>query len=757
MMTPFRIRARLSTSWVALVLCCAAGYPVHAQQSPTCGWHFPDGRQFPETLQQLLQRSAHLSDRHREAVDHLRQWITSCDHTAARRAAMSLRNERRRTNSSDPFLRALLGFTLIRGPDIHVLNAEGALLRPVNRHTNAEIEGVRLLTAVVEDTGWPEVVTELAAVAVATGKSESLNVTAEALRSVPDSGRNAEYWMALGEVELARGRYGAARAAVEQHAAAHARAARTLGMARMLEGEDPGAGADIYLSGLSRASAPEVLQRFFDDIRLVLSDDELREWYTLTAGQAEWIRRKWEWRALLSGIRVQERIAENHRRLEHVLKNYRRTSYRGAPVPTTLWTDTIMPDPELLDDRGMIYLRHGEPAHELRMAPLRGPGTQRIAWTYSRPGPVQPVYEFDRGPDRADYFLAEPYPVCGGRHISSGRDIYGDSGISFGYPVPGDVVDWSARLHAFDPSLAMYYRRCHSSPDLAVLAYHTLVAEARRDGAELINSENAAPRLRHPLTASMNLYAFDAGNETELVAYIGVHAGELSPASSRTPLAYAFRILFAAGDPGTESVARRDTVIAFSRTSPLPEDAVVGTAIPLRLPAADAARITLSVINGYEPQQGQVLATSRDIPPFTGTALSLSDIVIAEPRDGAWVRGASRLAPAQGHAFLRDSAFRLYYEMYNAAAGDPLSVQIVIAPGRDEGLLARLGSLISSRSAMRIDFTEDAVVDPDGIVRTDRELAAELQPGSYVVMISVTNGRTGEVASRETNLVIIGD
>ena len=752
--TPAGLTGLLAPS---VVLIAVATLPLQAQDAPTCGWHFLDERASPPTLDELLQRSEGLSDRHEEAVAEIREWITACDHTAARRAAMSLRNERRRTNSTDPFLRALLGFALVRGPDVHVLHAEGALLRPVNRHTNAEIEGVRLLTAVAAETGWPEVVTELAAVAVATGKSESLKNSAEALGEVPENLRDAAYWMALAEVELARDDAAAARAAVEHVTGEDPRAQRVLGIARMLSESDPAAGADIYLKGLAGA-ADEALHRYFDDVRLLLSDEELAEWKALEGGRAQWIRRKWEWRALLSGIRIAERLAENQRRLAFALKNYRRTSYRGAPVPTALWTDSLMPDPMMLDDRGMIYLRHGEPTHELRMVPTSsGPvEAQRIAWTYSRPGPVQPVFEFDRGPDRADYFLAEPYPICRGQHVLTKQRIRFDSQRpSFGYPVPGDMVDWSTRIHAFDPSLAMYYRNCDRGPDIAQLAYGHLRAEARAHGAEMLNSENAAPRLRHPLTASMNLYAFEAAGATELVAYIGVHAGELSPASSRVPLAYAFRILFAAGDPVTESIARRDTVIAFTQTAPLPDDAVVGTAVPLKLQPADGARITLSVINGYESQQGQVLATSRDIPSFSGSALSLSDIVIAQPRDGAWVRGASRLAPAQGHAFLEDSSFRLYYEIYNAASTDPLSVQIVVAPGRDEGLLAQLSSLISSRSALSIDFTEDALVDPDGVVRTDREVGAELQPGSYVVMITVTNGRTGEVAKRETNLVIV--
>src|SRR5690606_1596446 len=191
---------RISSIIRACVVCAALSVaatllalPLMAQQSPTCGWHFPDGRESPPTLDQLLARADSLSERHSEAVANVREWITRCNHTAARRAAMSLRNERTRTNSSDPFLRSLLGLTLVRGPDIHVLNAEGALLRPINRHTNAEIEGVRLLSAVVEETGWPELVTELAAVAVITGKSETLEVTASALRNLPDSARDDGY------------------------------------------------------------------------------------------------------------------------------------------------------------------------------------------------------------------------------------------------------------------------------------------------------------------------------------------------------------------------------------------------------------------------------------------------------------------------------------------------------------------------------------------------------------------------------------
>lgn len=434
-----------------------------------------------------------------------------------------------------------------------------------------------------------------------------------------------------------------------------------------------------------------------------------------------------------------------------------------------------MPKQELVDDRGIIYLRHGTPDHELRMAPDAGmldyypstSGVQRLAWTYSQPGAIQPVYEFDRGADRSDYFLAEPYPLCRQEgeltghatrardrmvNMESGREVNPENYHEM--PVRGDVNDWATRLHPFDPSLALYYFRCDGAGGAAQAGYQHLVGEARVQGRRMLNSENAVPRLEHPLTTTMNLYAFRAQAEAELVAYMGVHAGELSPRPSSTPHAYAFRILFSAGDPATHRVTQRDTVIAFTRIEPLPPDAIAGTAVPLRVRAARDAHITLSVLNGYESGQGQVMATSRDIPEF-GDTLSLSDIVIAEPRDGAWLRGTSRLAPAQGHALFEQSPFRLYYELYNAQAGDPLEVSIVVAPGRDAGLLAQLQDLISKRSALSLEFTEEAVPERDGVVRIDREVTADLEPGAYVVLITVRNVRSGESAEAETRLIIV--
>src|SRR5690606_26519922 len=101
------------------------------------------------------------------------------------------------------------------------------------------------------------------------------------------------------------------------------------------------------------------------------------------------------------------------------------------------------------------------------------------------------------------------------------------------------------------------------------------------------------------------------------------------------------------------------------------------------------------------------------------------------------------------------SPFRLYYELYGMAVGDPTTVQIVVTPGRDESLLRRLADLVADRSALVLEFEEQARTDADRVTRVEREFAAELEPGSYVVTITVRNTRTAESVTRETNLIVL--
>jgi hypothetical protein len=160
------------------------------------------------------------------------------------------------------------------------------------------------------------------------------------------------------------------------------------------------------------------------------------------------------------------------------------------------------------------------------------------------------------------------------------------------------------------------------------------------------------------------------------------------------------------------------------------------------------------VRNRADSAQGRVASTTWRVPAFNGTLL-LSDLVVAEPRAGILRRGTHEIAPAPGHAVFENTPFRLYYELYGVRAGDPLAVTIRVMPGKGESVLEKLRDLISSRSALSIEFDEQAGPDPDGVLRVERDYQADLEPGAYSVVVTIRNGRTGETATMDTNLVVV--
>lgn len=98
--------------------------------------------------------------------------------------------------------------------------------------------------------------------------------------------------------------------------------------------------------------------------------------------------------------------------------------------------------------------------------------------------------------------------------------------------------------------------------------------------------------------------------------------------------------------------------------------------------------------------------------------------------------------------------FRLYYELYGVREGDPLNVELLIAPSRDESLLARLRERLERRAALQVQYREEGAPE-GGVVRAQREIGAELQPGAYTLTLTVTNGRTNERASAEARIVVV--
>jgi hypothetical protein len=236
------------------------------------------------------------------------------------------------------------------------------------------------------------------------------------------------------------------------------------------------------------------------------------------------------------------------------------------------------------------------------------------------------------------------------------------------------------------------------------------------------------------------------------VSFLSIETAGLEPVNVPTTRVD-FGVLLAIGNPVTETVTQIDTTLGYTSATPLPANASLQWALPVRTSANENARVVLTVRNRADETQGRVASTTWSVPAFDGKLL-LSDVVVAQPRAGVLHRGTHDIAPAPGHAVFESTPFRLYYELYGARPGDPLSVTIQVLPAKGESILEKLQELISSREALSVSFEEQAVPDADGVLRVEREYRAELEPGAYSVVLTVRDARTGEAVTADTNLVV---
>jgi hypothetical protein len=711
-----------------------------------CGWYAPpEGDRLPAHVEAII---AHLPAAWTDAaptIERLNAWYQRCDAGAARQAIFDLKraSERFRT---DQAVSALLGTALLHGPEVQIEGASGITNRPTYRLSNAERDGARLLADAASDPRFPMAALELAEVAIATHHPPTAKAAFIALKRVTDRDPSPAYWRLAAEVALSQKDYALAlNNASRAIALGDSAAFHTAGIAGMMSGDT--AGVATYLRGMD---APAALDLYYDDISYLLQPDDTVTWHRLEpAARGAWLRKQWEWRAATSSQSVGERLELHFERLTYALDYYQRTAFRTPPNSNAVTFDTRTRR-MTIDDRGLIHVRHGAPDEVIR-ATFKNVDDTRVAWGYNRLMDGRTLFEFTKKecPDPpygsrlmcvnvGDYYLATPLGCQEG----------GDAMVTY--------IDYGAAIGRYDPALGLFMATCMMLGPGAteLISRHALDRRnAINEGLIALRTESAAPPLKDPLDATFMTYAMRSDNATELFGFTGIAGEHVTPRNGTNE--YALRVLMSVEHAAAFSVQTVDTTLTFNTAGALQRGAVVGVSVALRpTPSADAT-VRLTIRNQYNSAQGQIITTARAIPDLSGSGFALSDVVIAEARDGSWRRGSARLAPIPAHYVGAGTTFRLYNEVYGASTGDSLAVEITIAPGTDDNIGEKLKSLINRRHAIRIAFSERALVDGSGTARMLREIPADVEAGRYVVTVAVTNGRTGAHAQAQTTLTIL--
>ncbi|MBA3259962.1 MAG: GWxTD domain-containing protein, partial [Gemmatimonadales bacterium] len=275
----------------------------------------------------------------------------------------------------------------------------GTLERAAGRHHRA-------LDA---DGSYAPAALALAAIALGLRDTALFPETRDALRRAVRASRQApaDLLLAWGRIERAAGDPDSADLAFQRYAAAAGSVAlSSLERARTGLAAGRTAAESLYFAGAASDDSGAVAG-YRADLAPIAEDSQLARFDRLSgAERAGYLQRFWTDRDRYEMRADGERLREHYRRLLHARRSFALTVSRRFYGPA----DAYRSGSEELDDRGVIYVRHGEPAERLR--PFVFGLMPNESWRYTRAeGDLlfhfSSGYDASGGGDLYDYRLVE--------------------------------------------------------------------------------------------------------------------------------------------------------------------------------------------------------------------------------------------------------------------------------------------------------------------------------------------------------------
>ncbi len=614
-----------------------------------------------------------------------------------------------------------------------------------------------LIRSVTIDPTFVEGIQRLTSSAIARRNQLDASAALDALRAVGSqaAGRTAELLLARARLEREFGTPGSALEPLQRLLAlrpgqpmALLELARTRFVLGQLDGVEP------WFDGLSRAEG-EVLAGYRSDIAPLVPDSLLTAFdRDAPAERVARMRRFW---ADLEPDRLPataEQLRDHYLRLDYARRNYRLRRL----------TDTRGIDPAVvgmgseLDDRGIVYVKHGPPDErgEARLAGVPPNET----WSYHRPDGQELIFHFALR-DREGEF----------RRYASLLDIlarsnqfraFADHG---GRPADGDTLPrplqtYGAELSAQLAQELMLSRWNVSPVYRQILAAgkggnDSLQAQEREIGDRAAASSGSfALRYELPLPSHVQVLAVgDASGGGSVQAIYAVRAGDVVAHQSSRGFLYRIRLRAAVVNAAGDLVAALDSTREFVAAMLLaPDDALIGR-YPITVPpGVYTVRATLE-----SDSRGRVTPRQRLEVPAAGTVTPiLSDLVLGarsvrvvwqpRSRDSVWVNPLQRFSARE--------PMQLYYEVSGIPAGTDYATTLsVFRVSADTAVSTSAPDVVARGGSPALSISYEQR-HPGGAAGIHRELALErLKPGEYVLQISVTRDGSARVVRRQPFVV----
>jgi GWxTD domain-containing protein len=458
------------------------------------------------------------------------------------------------------------------------------------------------------------------------------------------------------------------------------------------------------------------------DLATIASDTVLRE-FDQQRGQrrAEFLRRFWTQRDRAELRADGERLREHYRRLFYARKNFQLTSNnRHYDI-----VERYRSGSRDFDDRGVIYIRHGEPTSRASYA---APGLEpNESWRYSRPdGDL--IFHFIAREDVQDFKLVESlFDVLG---FSDAVQLQGQANGAADNAM-------AEQLMLSREQLSPIYRRLQGAGRMSTGRYQT---QERRVGQESIavgtTSDSYELHFPQELKAHSEVLAVgrdSAGPEVQ-IAY-AIAGSSLDPVPVTRGFLYSVRLRFAAMNRQGQVVASLDTTRHFVAPEPVPpNEHLVGRVETTVPPGALHYRMAI--------QQGEVAGVtlptdSVRVGPPTPAGLSLSDLVLgSRSANLTWKPAPDDTVLFNPlRTYRRSDEMELYYEI-EGLKPTPYTVELTVKKkGAGGGLFHKIFG--GGGAAIRLRFQEQATTSR---ITTHRNLQlSRLKPGNYVLDLVVVD------------------
>jgi len=505
-----------------------------------------------------------------------------------------------------------------------------------------------------------------------------------------------------------------------------------LARTQFLDGQPSGLKA--FLEGAAIDDSVSVAE-YRADLAIIASDSALAEFdFNKGPRRAAFLERFWVQRDRSALLLDGERLCEHYRRYYYARRHYQLVSQnRHFDIVERYRSGSAD-----FDDRGIIYIRHGEPTRRATYIIHATPGAEsrlNETWQYDR-SEGDLVFHFLAREDLQDYKLVE-----------SLFDVMGfDASMSL-------QRDWSQSPYAALAEELLYsrdalnpiYGRLLSAGGSGAQRYMTQERQIGRRSIERGTStdsyEFAYTKDLRAVTGMLAVGGKD-GQSTLHVTY-AIPGPALQPVKSDRGLLYPVRLRLSALDrSGRPAVTIDTTRVFFARSAVGPDQYLVGA---MQVPVTPGwIRYRLGLEQG--PDNGVMFAPdTMTLGDFSGRHLELSDLVLGarsahltwRPADGdtVWFNPTRLFNPKE--------TMELYYEVHGLRPEATYHTEVRVYK---EGSGKVLGVFGGRKPAIRLAF-EDVATGVSTPVR--RGIALDrLSTGRYWIEVVVKDEVGSERASR---------